>query len=629
MKRRIISLVMISIFTVVSVFAQTSADRYNTTYVEEPKNLNYLYLIDTTSQRIAANTQDQLVEQDKFGRFIPCLAQSWVATENSSIWTFTIKKGMKWVDHLGKVTAYEVTADDFVEGMRYVADPKNAIKNVSSIKSVLAGLNGYYTLLQDIASGKVKDKTREQALATFDASVGIKAIDKYTIQYKMAKPTPWFLSYLTMDMFNPLEKAFFDKIGAADFGTSKERLIYSGAYYLSDYTRDKQIVLTRNDSNWDSKKVRVKTISMQKVADPAITLQMFMRGELSQTTLTADQVKGLAGTKYDQYVWQADLSTVTYWYEYNFLTRNPEFAAFVNNQNFRKALYYGIDHSKLLALYDPVNPNSASRSTIIPENTVLDEKGRDYTDFPGLKDIKALGVKTYDPVKAREYFAKAVAELTDGKGNIKGVTAGTVDMKPMAQFDVDGKLPLQMLFTHGPDSLWTKYALLFQAIMKDTFGAQNVEVVLGQWVDDQFGQSVQPGLFDITRENFRFSYADPMAQLGRLTTNGGVNAGGYSDLEIDALIKEADSKVVLSDRYSIFAKAEKLLIDRAYIIPYMAAGGEYTMSKAPPYTVPRGGFGVTRFKYKGMIVDKNIVTAKRFQELKTAFYAEMEKAIAK
>ncbi len=629
MKCRIISAITISFLMVAGVFAQSSADRYSTTYSEEPKNLNYLYLIDTTAQRVAANTQDQLVEQDKFGRIIPCIAEKWVATENSTVWTFTLKKGLKWVDHTGKATEYEITADDFVEGMRYVADPKNAIKNVSSIKSVLAGLADYYNLINDIASGKVKDKTRDQVLATFDTVIGIKAVDKYTIQYKMTKPTPWFLSYLTMDMFNGVEKAFLDKVGIENFGTAKERLLYSGAYYLSDYTRDKQIVLTRNENNWDKKNVKVKTVTMQKVTDPAIELQMFMRGELSTTTLTADQVKGLGTSKYSANVFLADRSTVTYWYEYYFLSKNPEFKAFVNNLNFRKALYYGIDHAKLMALYDPINPAAPSRSTIIPEATVFDEKGRDYTDYAGLKEIKALGVKTYDPVKARQFMAKAIAELTDGKGNIKGISAGTVDMKPIAQFDVDGKLPLTILYAHGPDSLNTKFALLFQALMKDVFGAENVDVVLGQWVDDQYGQCVEPGLFDITRENFRFAYADPMAQLGRLITKGGVNAGMYSDAEVDALVKEADSKVVLSERYAIFVKAERMLIDRAYIIPYMAGGGAYTMSKVPPYTVPRGGFGVTRFKYKGMSVEKNILTTKQVDGLKATFFKDMDKALAK
>lgn len=629
MKRKILSAVIISFVMLTSVFAQSSADRYSTTYSEEPKNLNYLYLIDTTAQRVAANSQDQLVEQDKYGRIIPCIAQSWVATEDSTVWTFTLKKGLMWVDHQGKVTEYEITADDFVEGMRYVADPKNAIKNVSSIKTVLSGLAAYNNLINDIASGKVTDKTREQVLATFDSTVGIKALDKYTLQYRMTKPTPWFLSYLTMDMFNAVEKTFLDKVGIENFGTAKERLLYSGAYYLSDYTRDKQIVLTRNENNWDKKNVKVKTISMQKVTDPAIELQMFMRGELSQTTLTADQVKGMGDSKYGDKVWLADRSTVTYWYEYYFLSKNPEFKAFINNENFRKALYYGIDHAKLMALYDPINPASASRSTIIPEATVFDEKGRDYTDYPGLKEIKALGVKTYDPVKARQYFAKAIAELTDGKGTIKGVSAGPVDMKPIAQFNVDGKLPLTILYAHGPDSLNTKFALLFQALMKDVFGAENVDIVLGQWVDDQFGQCVQPGLFDITRENFRFAYADPMAQLGRLITKGGVNAGLYSDPEFDALVKEADSKTKLSDRYALFVKAEMLLIDRAYIIPYMAGGSAYTMSKVPPYTVPRGGFGVTRFKYKGMTVEKDIVTAKKVNELREAFFKAMDAALAK
>ncbi|HAE20736.1 MAG TPA: hypothetical protein DCG47_00210, partial [Spirochaetaceae bacterium] len=348
-------------------------DRYATTYITEAKTLNYFLLLDSTSQRVAANTQDGLVENDRFGRYVPSLAESWSHSPDYKEWTFTLRKGVKWIDAAGKPTQWEVTSDDFVEGLRYVADPKNGIKNVSTIRKVIAGLNNYYYDLLDFDDGVDIGNSREEVLASFAKDVGISAPDQYTVSYRLASPTPYFLSYLVTELFFPVEKAFMDQVGLQDFGTAKERLLYSGAYYLADWQRDKQVVLQKNDQYWDAAKVLVKTINMQKVGDPTISVQMFTRGELSATSLQADQVKALEGGNWAKFVYPAETSSVTYWFIQNFTSSNPEFKAFVNNENFRKALYYGIDRVKLLELYDPYNPSGLLRNTVVPEDVIFDE----------------------------------------------------------------------------------------------------------------------------------------------------------------------------------------------------------------------------------------------------------------
>ncbi|MBN2873958.1 MAG: peptide ABC transporter substrate-binding protein [Spirochaetales bacterium] len=613
-----------------------TVDRYDNTYQVEVKTLNYFLLLDTTAQRVAANTQDHLVEQDRFGRFIPSLAESWTPNADSTVWTFKLRKGQKWVDHTGTPTTYEITADDFVEGFRYVSDPANGIRNISSVRNVIKGLYDYYYTLVDIDGGKIQDKTREAALATF-GTVGVKALDAYTVEYTLTQPTPFFLSYLIMDLFYPVEKAFLDAVGPANLGIAKENMLYSGGYYLSDWQRDKLIVMTRNEHNWDKDNITVRSINMQKVSDPTVELQMFMRGELSSALLSAEQAKALEGSPFQDKVYMTDLTSVTFWWHPNYQSPNPEFNAFIRNENFRKALYYGIDHEKFLSLDDQVNPKGLIRSTIIPEDQCFDEKGRDFTDYPGVKEFKDRG-NPYNPAKAREYLAKAIAELTDGKGSIRGVTAGPVDMKPIADFSVDGKLPIQMVYVHTTSSKSTTEALLFQAMMKDTFGDDTINVVLGQFVDNAYREAILPLKYDMMWSSFRFAYADPMAQFGRLVTDGGflnmaVDSSKKTNTLFDKtlydLVQAAAAETVLSRRYAAFAKVEKHIQDKAYIMPYRAGGGSYTISRMVPYTVPRGGFGVTRFKYKGMIVESQPLTAARVAELRTAFFEEFNKLTAK
>ncbi|MBU0936177.1 MAG: peptide ABC transporter substrate-binding protein [Spirochaetes bacterium] len=610
-------------------------DKYSATYAEEAKVLNYFLIPDVTGQRVAANTQDQLVENDRFGRFVPALAESWTISPDNLVWTFKLRQGQYWVDHTGAKTQYEVTADDFVAGFRYVSDPKNGIRNVRTVRSVIKGLYDYYYNLIDFDDGVLENTTREQLLADFDKNVGVKALDKYTVQYTLDQITPFFLSYLTMDVFFPVEKAFIDQLGQ-DFGTAADRLLYSGGYYLSSWQRDKEIVMTKNEHYWDAENITAKTVHLQKSSDSAVELQMFMRGELSSATLTADQVQGITGTAYRDKVYMSDLSSVTFWWHPNFASDNPEFAAFIRNENFRKAMFYGIDHVKLLSLDDPVNPLGLMRTTIIPEENCFDENGKDYTDYPGVREWKQAG-NPYDPAKARDYFAKALAELTDGNGNINGVQETIVNQKPVVEFKVDGKLPLQMVYVHSAGSRSTTQALLFQAMMQEMFQGQ-VEVVLGQFVDDDYDEVILPNRYDMMYSSLRFSYADPLAQFGRIVEDDGLlnvavdsaaarERQGFYDPEIKVLIDQAAAETVLSKRYELFAKAENLMLQRAYLIPFRAGGGSYTIGNVVPYTMPRGGFGVTRFKYKGMQIENEPLTEARVRQLREQFYKDLEVAV--
>jgi oligopeptide transport system substrate-binding protein len=110
--------------------AKETPNSYSTTYATEVKTLNYFLLLDTTALRVAANTMDGLVENDSFGMFVPSLAERWENNLDYTEWTFTLRPNVKWVDSMGQETQYEVTADDFVEGMRFIAEPKNGIKNI-------------------------------------------------------------------------------------------------------------------------------------------------------------------------------------------------------------------------------------------------------------------------------------------------------------------------------------------------------------------------------------------------------------------------------------------------------------------------------------------------------------------
>lgn len=608
---------------------QTSTDFedvYYSTFSEEYKTLNPYYLSSTSAYMMVGNSIDGLVENDKYGMIVPSLAESWTNNDDFTVWTFKLRENVYWVDNTGAKTEYEVTADDFVEGIRYIAEPKNGAKNFSSISKVISGLYDYYWALADFDEGIDIGKTREEVIASFDDTVGVKALDKYTVEYTLNSSTPYFLSYLIIELFYPVEKAFLDKVGE-DYGTSMDKMLYNGGYYISQWERDKLVVLTKNEQYWDKDNITVKELNFQKVGDEITGLEMFQRGELTGCSVSADQLKALKGTDWEKYINLKDKNTVTYWFTMNFTSKNPEFQTFVNNLNFRKALLYGIDRVKISALYEPNTPEFFIRNTIIPEDTLFDPEGVDYTNYPNLKPIKET--IPYDPQKANEYMQKAIAELCNADGTIKGLSPSKVDMDNIAEFDSDGKLPVELVLATTTDPIESKKALLIAEMLKENLGEENIKVVVGYSATSFQDEVFSPMNFDLVDDSYSFRFGDPSANLSRLTTEGSLNEGGYNIPEYDKLVDEALKMNDIKERYTKFSEAEKYMLDNVYLMPFMTGGGSYNMSKELPYQTPKGGFGLTRFKMKGAKIQSEPVTQEQYNEIKENFEKELQEKFAK
>ena len=435
---------------------QSSGSEFLGTYSTDVTTLVPFYLPDTTGKKVISNVIDGLIENDRFGTFAPSLAESWTHNEDYSVWTFTIREGAKWYDHTGKEVA-DLTAQDFVDGMRFVADHKKTKSDMSIIKNVISGLAEYYDMLVDfddpnLAASKKPAGPREALEAKFDQMVGVKALDQRTVEYTLTAPVPYFESFLVTEIFLPNNKEFSDACGNK-FGTAPDQLLYCGAYVLEDWQRNKEFVLTKNPGYYDADKVSVDRIILQKITDGAATVEMFKRGELTGTSLTGDQVDHyMDDPEWGKYVTLRDKSTVNFWFFTNFESPNSEFNAFVRNENFRKALFHGLDRTTIAELYNPYSAEDMLINTICPSEVCYDENGMDYTDYPALKPFKDKGAATYDPALAKEFFDKAVAQVTDGKGTIQNAQAGPVKMGRTFSFSVDGKPPLQMVYIHGASS---------------------------------------------------------------------------------------------------------------------------------------------------------------------------------
>ncbi|HOF99666.1 MAG: Oligopeptide-binding protein SarA precursor [Firmicutes bacterium ADurb.Bin248] len=590
-------------------------DLYKTYFTSEYPSLNYYTTVYGGVRGLAANCVEALVEPDEYGLYQPAMALSWESNEDCTVWTFHLREGVEWVDHQGNPTGMKVTAQDYVDAVRYVGDPLNGAYSLRVVRDLIEGLYDYYWGLDDIDSGTDTTTVRADLVASFDETVGVKALDEYTVQYTLSASAPYFLSLIEGSMLLlPCEYSYVTEMGE-DFGIDNQHMLYCGAYYLSTFERDKKIVMTANPHYWDKDSVTIRSIEQQRLGDTMTTLEMFKRGEIDECVVESEEYSSLLGTEWEKYLAPNSFSSSTNYLWLDFGSDNPEFNAFIHNENFRKALQHSIDRESIAYLREPVTPSRLVRNTIIAETLIYDDRGVDYTDYPGLAEIKATDY--YDAGKARAYMEAAVAELCDASGSILGVDAATVDMLPVAQFDVDGKLPVTLLYVGTDDEAEILMAQLLEVMIEEAIGADLIDVQLAFATGGFYSTVADPLNYDVYYDSLSVPYGDPGSQLSRLTSDGAENVGYYEVPEYDALIEQALMESDIQKRYALFAQAEAYLVNGAYVIPFISSLRGYYMTRIEPYTGPLMQFG--SIKYKGMRVSAQILTADQLAAISSAY----------
>lgn len=603
---------------------------YKTYYNRSYPSFNYFGTQYATVREIITNCIDGLVEPDIYGIYQPSLAEDWTVNEDYTVWTFTIRQGIKWVDHTGEETEYTVTAQDFVDGIRYIGDPLNGAYSLRVVRNLISGLYDYYWDLDDIDSGAITDLTREEVLNSFDDTVGVKALDQYTVEYRLSSGAPYFLSLIESSMLLlPVELDYTEDQGE-DFGVDNKSLLYCGAYFISKFERDKSITLTKNPHYWDADNVHLETIEYQIIPDGTTSLEMFRRGEIHYSSVGSEEFLSMKGSDWEDKLIPNEYSFSTNYLWLDFVGANSEFNTCVQNANFRKALQHAINRNSLGALREPVNPARLVRNTINAEGAIYDSRGKDYTDYGPLAAVKAANYSA-DTGAARKFMEAAIAELCDADGNIIGVQPGKVDYLPVISTEVDGKLPVTIIYVGTDDENEIIMGQLIEAMVEEAIGKDYVDVVLafdtsGSFYSTVGGSNSGPFNYDIYWDSLSTGYADPSGILTRITSDGVENVGAYEVPEYDALIEKALNADTFEERLEYFAQAEAYLCNNAYIIPVISSLRGYHMTYDIPFTCPRTLYG--NVKYKGLRVGSEPLTLEEFQSLNATWLEQREAAIS-
>ena len=473
---------------------------------------------------------------------IPAAAESWESSEDGLTWTFKLREGAKWVDSTGAVVA-DVTAKDFVFAWSELLNPANACS---------------YAYYGYIFKNGEKYYNGE---CTLD-EVGFKAVDDYTLVCELENYLPYFLQYVKFEVMAPIYEPFYTQVGADNYGTSPDTILYNGAFYMTEYVLENHITVLRNAEWYNADQVELQKITFIKQTDTNALLNAFMGGEIDVIDLTDGSMRqALNGMGYQ---------TINYsgGYGYFYWTSDdPASGRDIANTNLRKAISYALDRTALInTVYQ--NDNIPSPSFAFAINGV-------NTEFFGDLALAANDGKPYynptaDVEKAQEYLALALDEL--------GKTVDEIDITIMI----------------NESSLNELNAQVVQEQIRQVLGIEMKTEVLvsAEWRARRAAHD-----FDLAHGGWGPDYNDPMTDLDLFETGAGNNYTGYSNPEYDALLAAARAELDPTAREQIFVEMEKIVAEDMIVIPEYWAYDDYAVSEKIASGFARLPFQAINFIY--------------------------------
>ena len=617
--------------------SNTDTSTFSSTFSANPTTFNYLldYYADNTA--VITNLVDGLLENDSYGNLTPALAENWSVSADGLTYTYKLRKDAKWYTADGEEYA-PVKAQDFVTGIKYATDNKGQAMDL--IQNSIKGLNDYVT-------GATNDFT----------TVGVKALDDYTVEYTLTRPEPYWNSKTTNSILFPVNEEFL-KSKDKDFGTlTPDSILYNGPYLLKDFTSKSSIEYVKNPHYYDHDKVTIEKVKLAYFdgSDQEMTIRNFESGAYTLAGVYPNS-SSYAKTKekyQDNIVYS--LQDKTSWY-FNFNVNRKAYnhtakttdeqkkstQTAILNKNFRQALNFAIDRTAYSAQSNGEEAASKTlRNTLVPPTFVQ------------------IGDKTFGEVTASklinygsEWSGINLADAQDGYFNKEKAQAKFAEAKK--ELEAQGvTFPIHL---DVPVDQTNKNAVSGMNSVKQTLetvlGSENVVVDVQQLSTDDFGNvaflAPNPAArdYDLNFDGWVGDYQDPSTYLDPFNVEDGFylkifGLDAKEDQELikslgldtyTKLLKEADAENQdVAKRYEKYAEAQAWMIDNSLIMSTMSNGGTASVTKVTPFTRAYSLVGIKGDgnNYKYMRLQKDPVTKKQFDEAKVKWEEESKKAIEK
>lgn len=292
-----------------------------------PQTLFYYGAIDSAIQTLANQMFDGLIEYNLANYKIePALAVSWQISGGSRVYTFNLRRGVKW--HDGR----DFTADDVV-----------------------------FTYSQIVAN----PEARGGDAGNF-AGVKIEKVDTYRVRFTLPKPAPAFIHYMRLPIMPKHKLVGFSQEGgkapaeinnAWPTNINPEEVVGTGPFRLQSYTPGQQVTLVKNPNYWkrDENGTALPYLDRLQylvITDSQARVAQFLAGNLGQINITGAEFPDLKrrevqGAPFKVVQFRALFGSPPH-LAFNYDAKNPELARLFRNSDFRRAIQAAVNRNRII-----------------------------------------------------------------------------------------------------------------------------------------------------------------------------------------------------------------------------------------------------------------------------------------
>ncbi|WP_143247510.1 peptide ABC transporter substrate-binding protein [Agaribacterium haliotis] len=460
------------------------------------------------ARTILSQLFEPLVQLDgKSLEIVPAAAERWQVDDNGKRYVFYLRANARWSN------GEAVTAQDFVNSWQRALHPQLAWYYASDFYTIVGA--------EDWHSGQSSDVD----------SLGVRAIDDRTLEFRLKQADPLFLRRLSAATTAPLHRASIEKYGAffdpANPWSHKTSFVSNGPYALKKWQLNHSLRAVLNPHYWARDAYKIQQLVFLPIESEVAEERAFRSGKLQLVfsgSIPRDKIASYKKMPASPLRQQSTFAT--YYYDLN--TK----AAPLDSKLVRKALAFAID-----------------RQAIVEKITKGGEKIA-LSLNPTIEGYSfRLVTPEYNLEKARVLLAQA--GYPEGKG-----------------------FPTLTLIYNSSET-HRLIALAIQQMWREQLGI-SVELENQEW--KVFLNNKRQHHFQISRSGSASDLADPLDFLASFASPHAMNYADFDNGDYDALLELAKESQDNERRLELLAQAESMLLDEMPLIPLYYYSDQYLVS---------------------------------------------------